>query len=207
MCTGEGQLAAHKRNKHDNKFPCDRCGLKLNTLPALDNHIRSNHEQQVIFSCEFCAFNTKVNGNLEKHLNIKHNIISSYPRRQPRHQQQSNDGRQQPHNNGRQNQHNDGRQQQQSDGRQQQNNEGRPKEVRGPYSDVERRNNGFCRYWNNSSCSFQFCKFLHEESPDCRYQEQCRHPSSCRFFHRKPQQAKTEFQYRQEDFPPFQPRN
>ena len=110
VCTGEGQLTAHRRKNHDNRFPCDRCGLKLNTLPELDNHIKSTHVQQENFPCEFCEFNTKVKGNLEKHLNIRHNINSALPRRQHKdgRQQQHDDGRQQ-HNNGRKQQHNDER--------------------------------------------------------------------------------------------------
>ena len=97
----------------------------------------------------------------------------------------------------------EGRQHNMQEGRQQNMQEGR----KGPYADEERRNNGFCRLWNNGICSFEFCKFLHEESPHCRYQERCRDPSSCRFFHQKPQSARRSFQYKEEDFPPFQSRN
>ena len=38
----------------------------------------------------------------------------------------------------------------------------------------EQKRNGFCRFWNNSECFYgNQCKFLHEEAPYCRFQEQC----------------------------------
>ena len=70
------------------------------------------------------------------------------------------------------------------------------------YSNDEKAANGFCRNWNNSTCDYgdNACRFLHKESPDCRYQNRCRNISSCRFFHG--QQQSQGFQYRKEDFPP-----
>ena len=48
----------------------------------------------------------------------------------------------------------------------------------------ERRNNGFCVYWNRDGCSYgDLCKFTHEESPECRYQDRCNRKESCKFFH------------------------
>ena len=52
------------------------------------------------------------------------------------------------------------------------------------YSLDERRRNGFCRFWNHSSCSFgNQCKFVHEEAPFCRFQGQCRAMPKCKYYH------------------------
>ena len=51
-------------------------------------------------------------------------------------------------------------------------------------SNDEKRNNGFCMYWNRGYCQHDdLCLFLHEEAPHCHFQEHCRRPQSCRFFH------------------------
>ena len=72
------------------------------------------------------------------------------------------------------------------------------------YTHSERSANGFCKFWNNSTCKFQdSCKFVHEESPFCRFQESCRNINNCPYFHERRQQSKG-FHYREEDFPPFQ---
>ena len=181
QCNGEAPLSAHRKKYHSNQFPCDRCGMKATSLQDLDIHIENAHKQNDVISCQFCSFKSKGNLNMDRHMNFRHNVKNDLQGRQ-----QNMHGRQ----------HN-------MQGRQQNMQEGR----KGPYADEERRNNGFCRLWNNGICSFEFCKFLHEESPHCRYQERCRDPSSCRFFHQKPQSARRSFQYKEEDFPPFQSRN
>ena len=74
------------------------------------------------------------------------------------------------------------------------------------YSQEERKRNGACYYWNQGYCRHgDLCKYLHIEI--CRYQEECRRPDSCRFFHilqknhflgRRSSQG---FMYREEEFP------
>ena len=74
------------------------------------------------------------------------------------------------------------------------------------YSQSERSANGFCRYWNNSTCQFnETCKFLHEASPFCKFQQSCRNIKNCSFFHEKVQNQQG-FQFREEEFPPYQNR-
>ena len=47
-----------------------------------------------------------------------------------------------------------------------------------------RRENGFCRHWNRGYCPYEErCKFLHEESPECYFGDNCSRKSVCRFFH------------------------
>ena len=51
-------------------------------------------------------------------------------------------------------------------------------------SEFENGNRGFCIFWNRGKCDYGIsCKYLHEESPECRYQENCYRKESCRFFH------------------------
>lgn len=55
------------------------------------------------------------------------------------------------------------------------------------YSEAERKRNGVCSFWNNSSCSYQErCRFAHEEIPYCHFQERCNRMDVCPFFHNQP---------------------
>ena len=52
------------------------------------------------------------------------------------------------------------------------------------FSREDRRDNGFCVHWNNGNCIYEeFCRFLHEESPLCHFQENCMRKDTCRYFH------------------------
>ena len=56
------------------------------------------------------------------------------------------------------------------------------------FTNEERRYNGFCVFWNRVGCSNgECCRFLHEESPACRFQDQCFRKSSCKFYHQESQ--------------------
>ena len=56
------------------------------------------------------------------------------------------------------------------------------------FTNEDRRYNGFCVFWNREGCSNgEFCRFLHEESPACRFQDQCFRKSSCKFYHQESQ--------------------
>ena len=56
--------------------------------------------------------------------------------------------------------------------------------LRQKFTQEERKRNGFCRFWNHSECSFgEFCRFVHEEAPHCRFQDQCRAKPMCQYFH------------------------
>ena len=52
------------------------------------------------------------------------------------------------------------------------------------YQREERKSNGFCVLWNRGYCKYkEFCRFSHEESPYCIFQENCRRKQTCRYFH------------------------
>ena len=42
----------------------------------------------------------------------------------------------------------------------------------------------FCHFWNNGRCRYKDteCRFLHEESPECRYGKEC-NMRRCMFYH------------------------
>ena len=144
-----------KNHSRQIKFPCDWCGLILNSFHELDKHIHSNHKRYENFCCEFCNFKATNSTSLKKHLQCRHNIDSN------------STGRKQHENNCYQ----ERRGQSFGEERASYNEEKRGSffdQRRGPY---ERRTNGFCRLWNNGICSFEFCIFLHEESPFCKYQK------------------------------------
>ena len=52
------------------------------------------------------------------------------------------------------------------------------------YSHQEKKQNGYCRFWNHYNCTFEkHCKFLHDEAPHCRFQDRCRAKPMCQFYH------------------------
>ena len=56
----------------------------------------------------------------------------------------------------------------------------------GKNGDSRKGNRRFCHFWNNGRCrhSESECRFLHEESPDCRFGKECNR-STCMFYHPK----------------------
>ena len=76
---------------------------------------------------------------------------------------------------------------------------------------VERLENGACRNWNSGFCKFNdSCKYAHIRL--CRFQEQCRNPINCRFYHTnrnnnggflRAGNSNQSFLMRQQDFPPL----
>ena len=66
----------------------------------------------------------------------------------------------------------------------------------------EKQDNGYCRFWNNGYCRMgDICRYLHEESPECYNQDQCR-DNKCVYFHHQPFLAQR-FNYQERDFPPL----
>ena len=54
---------------------------------------------------------------------------------------------------------------------------------RNAFTKEERKKNGLCFQWNNGSCRFdEFCKFAHDEIPQCYYDGRCT-KTDCRFYH------------------------
>ena len=198
-CNSQAEFKAHNNAQHTNKtvYGCGICDAECKTKEELNIHMKGHRQQQTIH-CDYCGAAQKSICELDLHIETHHKQkcefcvfhSSSFVNLQKHlafiHQIFSSKETSSHDNQG------SGNQVKQDDRRM------------SPYSDDVRRKNGYCRLWNNSFCRFDFCKFLHEESPFCRYQDRCRNPSTCRFFHQKPQVPQKEFQYKEADFPPFQ---
>ena len=50
--------------------------------------------------------------------------------------------------------------------------------------DVRKKRKRFCHFWNNGRCRFRDseCRFVHEESLECRYGKECK-MKRCMFYH------------------------
>ena len=54
--------------------------------------------------------------------------------------------------------------------------ENREKRIQnGKSRDMKQERKRFCHFWNNGRCRYRDkeCRFLHEESPECRYGKEC----------------------------------
>ena len=52
------------------------------------------------------------------------------------------------------------------------------------YTTKERKDNGYCLFWNRGGCHYgEYCRFVLVESPLCRFQDSCFRKSTCKFFH------------------------
>ena len=74
----DSQMAfkTHAREQKKDHFRCDHCGMKLNSLEGLDNHISMFHVKQNI-PCEFCRYKAYNQDALVKHLEEKHKIFKN----------------------------------------------------------------------------------------------------------------------------------
>ena len=55
-----------------------------------------------------------------------------------------------------------------------------------PRQEFDFRKKSFCVSWNRGGCYYgNSCKYLHEESPECRYKERCFRKENCMFFHKE----------------------
>ena len=68
------EFRKHARVHKKDNFPCDHCGMKLNSLEGLDNHISMFHKQQNI-PCDFCRYKAYNEEALVMHLEEKHKIF------------------------------------------------------------------------------------------------------------------------------------
>ena len=178
LCHSQLEFKAHMKDKHRTQTSetCDVCNHRCNNKEELANHMR-RHNKPETFTCDRCGQKLESLDELDKHISDKHpqknnkscdfcaysstNAVDLEKHLNLRHQifKDSSSGRNQEF--------------EQSS---------RHGERRGPHPYEERKKNGFCRDWNNSKCSFEFCKFLHENSPACLFQDSCKHFPTCRFF-------------------------
>ena len=117
-----------------------------------------------IYKCNNCDYETEVKSILKTHVENQHGNTAS-------------DG----------NLNSDSRQSKRSDrdnGNNQERRHGRSRPV--CYSPEERKKNGFCIYWNRGFCvNEDRCRFLHAESPNCHFQDNCnRKFNGCTYFRR-----------------------
>ena len=158
-CESQVDFKKHCKDMHEEqKYTCDHCGTKLNSLQGLDTHIQIFHQKKPEYKCDECNLKFSVLDNVRKHMANRHGTSPG------------------------------------------QNNQNTNSQAR-QFTHSGRPETRFCKYWNNSSCFSDNCKFLHEEAPPCKFQQSCRNIRNCVFFHEKQSQG---FQYREEDFPPFQ---
>ena len=204
-CNSQIAFKTHMQTHHGDQTTksCNVCDYKSKTEEDLIVHSRK-HNRPDTFHCDRCGHKTNSIRDLDNHINDHHAAQESFPCIFCKFIC-SNSSSLEKHLNFRHRIFSEGEELSQATKDTNVQNS-RQKENRGSYSDDERRRNGFCRLWNNNVCTFEFCKFLHENSPLCRYQESCRNPSNCRFFHKKPHIPQKSYQYREEDFPPFQSR-
>ena len=153
------------KDRHGSNNKCPLCESEFNSKEELEEHVRkhSNSKIESNYSCDVCQFRSTKEGNLKRH------IESVHPNKNKSNNYYQGHTRRYSH-------------QEDSGGYYWSNKDSRQEDRRHYYSIDERRKNGFCRNWNNDICYYKSCKFLHEESPECRYQDRCRNISKCRFF-------------------------
>ena len=149
----EREYSIHMSNHVNNMYTCEVCGKKGKSQTEIDDHIQSIHVKEM----------------------FKH-FVKSHERRSAHSELPSNKTRSSNSNN--EDRTNNARSANS-------NNEGRTNNARlARYSHQERTNNGYCIHWNRQGCNHgEFCRFLHQEAPECRYQENCFRKSSCKFLH------------------------
>ena len=136
----------------------------------MDEHVQRRHNIQV--KCTLCDFTTETKNKLSDHVKDFHKIKSFNC---PKCHKSFNNH---------------------DDLKKHDTNEHGQKEHSSPskktFTQHERRANGFCSFWNHSTCRFgEFCRFAHEEAPPCRYQDSCRSKPRCQFYHEEQHKKNT----------------
>ena len=190
--TSEQSLNEHVQDIHrQTKFPCNICSESFKTHRLLREHIKTHHTTP-IFPCDYCGQKLGSLQNLDIHIGTFHRISKIKPRdilsRDP------------------------------CDFKNPQHKSSccdrdQGKKKMKIYTPKERIENGACRNWNESTCRFaDLCRFAHIEI--CKFQESCRNPSNCLFFHFNKSNINflcgtsyRAFIFNQKDFPPLPRRN
>ena len=163
-CVSLEVLSEHKK-KHIKIYKCNHCLYKANSEAELKNHITRRHSKE--YECEWCDFASHTKAEVSEHETKEHKIkktrkifscekcdsIFRTTTALDSHMEEYHSTKS--------------------------SNPG----FKHLFTDEERRQNGFCRFWNHSVCKFENCKFLHEEAPHCRFQERCRAKPMCQYFH------------------------
>ena len=149
------QLTIHKIIKHS----CPKCNIRLNSARE---HMSKKHQENV-FPCDQCGFRSDSIPNLDNHTEGSH----------PRNRNKNIDIRQL-------------RNRSPCNFTDCSHSKDCCDRVPGPpvkyYTQKERLQNGPCRNWVESECSFyELCKYAHV--PICHFQKQCRNSENCHYFH------------------------
>ena len=159
----EEDLIQHESEIHrKTRYTCEKCSSYFNTMPKLKEHKTSKHQEQV-FPCDHCKFKANSIHALDKHIESYHRIKSG------KNVDMWNVEGRDPCN------FTDPSHSNQCCDRE-------PGQPRTFFTPKERLQNGACRNWNESICTFSdLCRFAHITV--CSYQEHCRNPLRCNFFH------------------------
>ena len=173
IVTTNYQLTKHKAEEHGkDRISCTKCDSTLRTKQGLRAHMQLFHGKPEQFSCQECDYTTMSEPEIEYH-KASHKTKAKF-HSQPEYYAchkcpftTENEAELELH---KAKQHET-----------QCYNHGNDKDIR--QSQKEKRGKQYCHYWNYSSCKFGVqCRFLHEEIPSCRYQENC-YKETCPFFH------------------------
>nr|CAD7463092.1 unnamed protein product [Timema tahoe] len=61
-------------------FPCTSCGKNYRWKRSLVTHMKLECGKEPSFQCFYCPFKSKLKGNLNKHMRVKHNFKPTLPR-------------------------------------------------------------------------------------------------------------------------------
>ena len=147
------ELTRHKEKEHEKSiFKCNLCVFSSKNESEYNIHL-SGHEQ-AMYTCEVCEMKGKSQGEIDDHIQRTH-VKEMF-----QHCVKRNEGI--------------------KTGRQNQNRAAKSAKV---FSYAERQTNGCCVYWNRGTCSYgELCRFFHEDTPECRYQDRCFRKSTCKFY-------------------------
>ena len=184
-------LNEHIQDIHkQTKFSCTTCSRSYKTHSILRDHINSTHRTST-FTCDYCGHKANSLGDLDTHIEAFHRI--SKPTSRNRFSRDPCDFKSPQHKSSCCDR-----------------DQGQKMKI---YTPEERIENGPCRKWNENFCKFaDLCRFAHIQV--CNFQESCRNPSNCRFFHFNKSNitflcgtSYRAFVYNKKDFPPLQKRN
>ena len=201
----EKHAGTHKQTDEKTGYKCEICGMEAMSLEAMETHVTSTHtcveckslhkdlyhlnrhkEKEHGIKCNICGFVSGSESSFQKHMEthrvekytcdvcgknensqvkVDEHIQTVHVREMYEHFMKTSSKKPQEQNTDRRRQH-------------------RAADSGKVYSYEERRMNGECSFFNRGCCSYGiYCRFSHEETPSCRFQELCNRKSTCQFFH------------------------